>query len=87
MGDRVFTSVTASRSFCAGWFFVEPFAFNMFFVSVTCRAANFGLLCKTESSMGGSIVGSVVIVFNVSGEAVFTACHVASHRADIGSTR
>ena len=29
------TSVTASSSFCAGWFLVEPFGFRMLFARVT----------------------------------------------------
>lgn len=53
-------SVTASRSFCAGWCFVEPFAFRMLFARVACRAANLGLLCSIESSIGGSILAVVL---------------------------
>jgi hypothetical protein len=49
------TSETASRSFCAVCFFVEPDGFRILFASVVCRAANFGLLCSTDSSIGGSI--------------------------------
>lgn len=49
------TSVTTSRSFCAEWFLVDPLRFRVLFANVACRAANLGLLCSTESSIGGSI--------------------------------
>lgn len=37
------TSETASRSFCAGWFLVEPVGVRMVLVRVACNAANLGL--------------------------------------------
>ena len=49
------TEETASRSFCAGWCFVDPLGLRMFFVSCVCKAANLGFACKIESSIGGSI--------------------------------
>jgi hypothetical protein len=50
------TSDTVSRSFCAGWCFVEPDGLRMFFVRDVWRAANLGLECRIESSIGGSIL-------------------------------
>jgi len=50
------TSVTASRSFCEGGFLVKPVGFSILFVRLACRAANLGLLCSTELSIGGSIL-------------------------------
>ena len=57
------TSETASRSFCAGYFLVEPEGLRMVVVSVVCRAANFGLLESTVSSIGGIILWFVDVVF------------------------
>ena len=50
------TSDTASRSFCAACFFVDPDGFRILFASIVCRAANLGLLCSMDSSIGGSIL-------------------------------
>lgn len=59
------TSETASRSFCPACFFVEPDGFRMLFARVECRAANFGLLCSTTSSIGGSILRTNMVVDGV----------------------
>jgi len=53
---RGHASETTSRSFCAGWCFVEPEGLRMFFVREPCNAANLGLDWKTESSTGASIL-------------------------------
>lgn len=57
-GGEIGTSETASRSFCAGCFLVDPDGLRMLFVSVEYKAANLGLLCSTDSSIGGSILPS-----------------------------
>lgn len=62
-------SVTASRSFCAGWFLVEPEGLRMFFVRVAWRRANLGLDWRICSSIGGSmvLVWSGVGVYEIEG--------------------
>lgn len=56
------TSETASRSFCADCFFVEPHSVRTLFASAAYRAANFGLPCSTDSSIGGSILSINLVV-------------------------
>lgn len=52
-----FNSVeTTSRSLCAGSCLVDPFGLRILLTNVACKAANFGLHCRMESSIGGSIL-------------------------------
>lgn len=78
------TSDRASRSFCAECSFVEPFGLSIDFVSVLCRAANLGFVCRTWSSIGGSIL-VIVVEGNGGGGVVqtrllFTKCGAARLR-------
>jgi hypothetical protein len=49
------TSRTASRSFVAGSFFVEPLGFSITVVSVLYSVAKSGLFLRTTSSTGGNM--------------------------------